>query len=113
MAQIARRRRADDSPLTTIQHAAKHTAALVRMHRSIGSAKPTAKVIPSQIYPHMIEQEYGAALAGVVRFAAAALQPLKDQLPALLESARAARRRDSAAELALQRREVAGLPIVI
>jgi SPP1 gp7 family putative phage head morphogenesis protein len=105
---------------TAVAHAAKHTADLVRMHRIVGSAARPEKRIPPQLYPHMLENEYAAVLVGVVRAAAAALQPLKDRLPELLASARAARGDASdlevghvATELALQRREVAGLPVVI
>lgn len=98
-----------------INHAAKHTAELVRMHRTVGSAARPQSRIPQQLYPHTLENEYGAVLVGVVRAAAAALKPLKDQLPALLASARAARG-DAADELELEIlevRRVAGLDVVV
>lgn len=91
-----------------VNHAARHTADIVRMHRKVGTAARPERV-PQQLYPHMLEKEYAAVLAGVVRAAASALTPLKHQLAELLASARAARGDASDLEV----RQVAGLRIVI
>ncbi len=103
--------RLDRRDRTAVVQAAKHSAAMIRVHKAVGSAKRRRKV-PRQRYPMLLEVEYGKVLAGLVRSAAAALQPLKAQLPQLLESAARARG-DSADRPELVTEEVAGLLVVI
>lgn len=96
-----------DAKRDVVEQNAKRTAAFVRLHRQLGTAAKPSKKIPPQVYPQLLEVEYGKVLAGIMRTAADALKPLKGQLPKLLEDARASRG-DAADHVTF-----AGFPIVI
>lgn len=69
-------------------------ARIVAFHRSLGLAKRRRGRLPRQVYPKMIELEYGKAIIAVFDRARAAFAPLRHELPTLLSRARAARQDD-------------------
>jgi SPP1 gp7 family putative phage head morphogenesis protein len=62
------------------------TVRLLRLRRSLG-IRPPRRRIPRQVFPKTIEREYAAALLRIVDEVRRSLQPLRDALPRLVESA--------------------------
>jgi SPP1 gp7 family putative phage head morphogenesis protein len=73
----------------------EETVRLLRLRRSLG-IRPPRRRIPRQVFPKTIEREYAAALLRIIDELRRALQPLRDALPQLVESA--ARERQDAGE---------------
>ena len=80
------RARRDAAP----SHAAKQTAAMLHMHRTIGTAARRRRV-PRTQWPKAVETSYGAALTGIVHRMREVVKPLLEALPSLLASAATAR----------------------
>lgn len=88
--------------------ARRHTVAMMRMHRTIGTAQRRRRV-GRAVYPKIVEIAYAKRLADIFDHGRSAIAPLIAELPALLASAAAARGDEEDPRL----RVFAGLPIVI
>lgn len=93
----------------SVAEAARATARMVRMHRSIGTAARRKRLPPSK-FPRLIENDYAARIAALVHAQRQAVAPLIAALPDLLASAAAARGDAADAGDIL---EFAGFPIVL
>ena len=87
---------------------AKHTVAMVRMHRQLGSASRRRR-IPKSRFPKVIETAYATKLVAIVHHARSLVAPLLAEIKPLLERAQASRK-DSAG---VDEQTIAGLKIVV
>lgn len=92
-----------------VAQAARSTARIVRMHRSIKTAARRMRM-PQSKFPHLVETDYASHLADIVHAQRSAVAPLIAALPGLLASA-ASSRTDAVDEG--QVTEFAGFPVVI
>lgn len=87
---------------------AKHTVAMVRMHRQLRSASRRGRV-PKSRFPKVIETAYATKLVSIVHHARSLVAPLIAEIKPLIERAQASRK-DSAS---IDEQTIAGLRIVV